>query len=309
MSLDVKIFWVEDERDWLSDARACLDKRLREEFGMRLDLHDAISAARKKKTAIGPKWVESTVGNFMGYDLAFIDFHLGSAETTGAHFAKQLRDADKHTEIIFYSSKDGAQFARKKLLDPASEDGMDLGLQGIYFIGRDNDPEIFVEDCFPIVEALLTKVTDLTRMRGIMVAEMSALEVEKLAELVMRQPGFQQVESHEFMRVVREKHSDRAKFRDSELANIEVNKQRAQDLLMDKDIFRATVSWSVMFHFAKKFVDKGTLKQMQNAIGKLRQTRHNLAHLPESQLKKEDKEQRRKFLQTRKRHPQMQADA
>ena len=300
MSLDVKVFWVEDEQDWLSDARACLDERLRKECGMRLGLHDAIGAARTEKTAIGPEWVRSAVANFAGYDLALIDFRLGSGETTGAHFAKELRDAQKHTEIIFYSGKDREQAARKMLLAPVSEGGMGLGLQGIYFVGRDDDAEDFVADCFPIMEALLTKVTDLTRMRGIMVAEMSTLEVEMLAELVMRQPEFRQVEGEEFMRVAREKHCVRAKERDNDLAGINANGRSARDLLNDEGIYRKTVSWSVMLHFAKGFADKGKLKQVKRDAGKLRQIRRDLAHLSESQLEEGGEEQRRKFLQIRK---------
>ena len=255
MSLDVKILWVEEDRNWLRGARTCLEEKLRKELALGLDERDAIDSAEQEEREIDAQWVEEEVAQFKGYDMAFIDYQLGG-ETSGAHFAKKLRDEKKYTEIIFYSANKGE--AEKALLDAG------LQLSGIYLIGRGQNatPEEFVAECFPIVESILGKILDLTRMRGIMVAEMAGIEME-LAELVIGDPRFQLcVDGHDAHALL---HGDQ-----------------------EKKIRKAIFNWYVMKRIAKLFAkDEEKFKRFASAAEELRDIRHRLAHVPESKLRDE----------------------
>lgn len=291
MSLDVNIFWVDNEPGWLDAAVESLGDLLRDEWGLRLVPHTFTSHEEASKAM-----EDALPSGFGKYDMVLIDYDLGKTDgesKTGDALVGKLRDAEVYTEVIFYSvnEKDAQNDLIRK----------NLALSGIYFVPRaDAEAAAFVERCRPRMSAILSKVLDLTRMRGIMVAEMSAIETDLLPRLVMSRPEFQQIAGEEFMRVVREAHDNRAKARASDLAQINGSGQSARDLLKNKDIFRATVSWSVMLHFAKEFADKGKIKEVNRSAGKLRRFRNNLSHLTDSELKEEREEQQKEFLKIRK---------
>ena len=285
MSLNVKILWVEEDRSWLCGARTCLEEKLRQELALGLDERDAIDSAEQDKREIDAQWVEEEVAQFKGYDMAFIDYQLGG-ETTGAHFAKKLRDEKKYTEIIFYSAnKDEAE---KALLDAG------LQLSGIYLIGRgqDAEPKGFVAECFPYMKAILGKILDLTRMRGIVVGEMSNIE-SKLAERVMAHPKFKIINGEE---IVARAAAD-LKARACHTGKINAGKQKAPELLKDKTTRKRIFQRQIVEPIAKEIVgDTAAFKKYASATEKLRWLRNDLAH--QSSLPDEYDDAR--FLQIRK---------
>ena len=267
MSLDIKVFWVEDNRRWFSGARECLEESILKEWGMELRAVDAIGDAKREKRAIDAAWVNDAVAGFANYDLALIDFAL-AGEATGAHFAKELRAKKKHTEVVFYSVDEA--HARKELLSRK----MNLGLQGIYLVERDTSPAKFVAGCLPIMGGILGNLLDLTRMRGIMVAAMADIE-DQLLEKIMAHPDF-------------------------EFSVSGRNVRQMLAAIKSKQMRRSFLSWDIRLEVAKQLVSKEKFDAFAACAKKIRTHRHDLAHLPESQLEGEREKRQRDFLEIRK---------
>ena len=267
MSLNVKMFWVDEERGWLSDARECLTEKIGQELELELEVWDAIGEAMEKGQKIDSKWAESAVSDFKGYDLALIDYRLGG-DTTGAHLARKLRDKKNFTEIIFYSAdQEGAKLA---LLDAKLE------LSGIYLVGRgpNNLPDEFARECFPILEAIFQKVLDVTRMRGIVVSAMSALEL-KLAELVISHPEFQKITGKSIVSLAVRKQIARAK----EIRAIRAKGLQAHKMLENKNHRKNIASWTIMLHYAEQILGEENTREFKEVFSKkLRNPRNELAH-------------------------------
>lgn len=268
MSLDVKILWVEEERSWLRGARECLEERLREKLALGLDERDAIDIAGRAGREIDAKWVRDEVARFKGYDMVFIDYRLNADDdTTGAHFAKQLRSAKKYTEIIFYSAfkEEAAEALRRE----------DLQLSGIYLVGRGQNsaPDEFVAECFPIVEDILGKILDLTRMRGIVVAEMSDIESE-LADRVMAHPKFKEVDGARVVSLAAANLKERA----GDVLKIDAKGRKAPELLENEKIRRRIFQRQVVEQVAKDIAGGKAFDEYSKATERLRNPRNDLAH-------------------------------
>lgn len=265
--MDVKILWVEEERSWLRDARECLEERLRGKLALGLDERDAIDIAGREGREIDAKWVRDEVARFKGYDMVFIDYQLNADDTTGAHFAKQLRSARKYTEIIFYSA------FKEQAAEALRSEG--LQLSGIYLVGRGQNsaPEEFVAECFPIVEDILGKILDLTRMRGIVVAEMSDIESE-LAERVMAHPKFQEVDGERIASLAAANLEERA----DDVRGIDVKGRKAPELLRNERFRRWIFQRQIVEQIAKEIAGGEAFGKYSKATEKLRGPRNDLAH-------------------------------
>ena len=269
MSLDTNVFWVEDRRRWLSNARARLEERVAKDLGLILRVHDAVSNAKGGSRKTDAKWVKAAVNDFKDHDMALIDFHL-TGGATGADFAKALRDKGKRTEVIFYSAdEDGA---KKALLAP----DIDLGLSGVHFIprGEEGDPDQFVDLCFPVMEGILTNVLDLTRMRGIMAAEISEIE-RMLINAITLHRGFRFSIDGRGLRQV-----------------ADMIKQRNQRT------HQSFLNWFVWLDIGEQLVGDQKLKDFSDLANNIRGKRNDLSHLSESELR--EKYGPKDFLKIRK---------
>ena len=245
MSLAVNVFWVEDHAKFFDLATPHFKRVFKEEFALEFHCPRRFGSYEEAKVEI-----ESGLEI---YDLALIDYSLderGKAKT-GADLVKKLRSSGIYTEVIFYSGK--TDEAENDLIKKG------LGLSGIHLVRRDNTKEFVEDNCLPRMRATLAKVLNLTRMRGIMVAEMAEIET-KLAELVINDSRFQ------FCVDGKDAHT---LFQGTE----------------EKTIRKAVFSPQVMGYIARLFAeDKKKFERFASAAEQLRKTRHHLAHVPESKL-------------------------
>lgn len=155
MDLSYKVLWVEDEDAWAASVENSLKEVIEEKYGLVYT-----------KTIVDHD--DDTI-NYRDYDLILMDFNLSDGEggNTGDKIIQRIREIDVLTDVVFYSAK-GPAFIKGKAAT--------LGLEGVYFSDRDKDQ--FVDKVSKVVESTIRKIQDLSNLRGLVMAEVSELDIE-----------------------------------------------------------------------------------------------------------------------------------
>lgn len=90
MNIDYKILWIEDNDNWYKIHSKLVERMLSA-------YHYRTNIDRYKKSVARVK------GKLQNYDLILVDYQL-SEKTTGDMIITQIRDVNKYSDIIFYSS-------------------------------------------------------------------------------------------------------------------------------------------------------------------------------------------------------------
>ena len=151
MRLKYKILWVENDSDWVESIEEEIKELVEQQYGFDYDR----TFLSKQNDAI----------MFNDYDLILMDLNLES-EPTGDVLIKNIRDREIYTDVIFYSA-DGLQKIKQK--------AHDLDLEGVCFASRNKD--LFVNKVNSIIKTTIHKVQDLNNLRGLVMAEVSELDV------------------------------------------------------------------------------------------------------------------------------------
>lgn len=151
MRLKYKILWVENDSDWAESIEEEIKDLVEQQYGFDYDK----TFASKQNDAI----------MFNDYDLILMDLNLES-EPTGDVLIKNIRDREIYTDVIFYSA-DGLTKIKQK--------AHHLDLEGVYFASRDKD--LFINKVNSVIKATIHKVQDLNNLRGLVMAEVSELDV------------------------------------------------------------------------------------------------------------------------------------
>ena len=264
MSLDVKIFWVEDDAGWLALAEARLKRTFMEKWalGLRPDTFSTFDAASAKIRS-----------GLQDYDLALIDYRLGGSDAeTGATLVEQLRnptpDAGSgiYTEVIFYSGD-----TDKAERDLVHEKG--LGLSGVFLVGRGESTEEFEDECLPRMGAILKKVLDLTRNRGIVAAVASDIDAELTRRIGVHPDFVRKIAAGDVASLARKMHGKRGKSVEESIAR----KGGAMEMLKSHDI----ATWAVRIELAKNLLEGDKLekfKRFERAVQPVSQCRNALVH-------------------------------
>ena len=155
MRLKYKILWVENDSDWAESIEEEIKELVESQYGFCYDR----TFANKQDDAI----------LFNDYDLIMMDLNLES-EPTGDVLIKNIRDREIYTDVIFYSA-DGLQKIK--------HNAHDLDLEGVYFASRDKD--LFINKVNSVIKTTIHKVQDLNNLRGLVMAEVSELDVRMLS--------------------------------------------------------------------------------------------------------------------------------
>lgn len=281
MSLDINVFWVEDDSAWYERAQVRLQSMIEEKWalGFNPTRFSTFQAARSE--------IKSGLEN-KDYALALIDYSLGGEEfESGAALIEQLRESGVYTEVIFYS----------KNKDEASRDLIEdrgYGLSGIFLIERGRSPQSFVEEeCLPIMEAIFKKVMDLTRNRGIVAAVASDIDVE-LTRLITEHPEFnEKIDADFIMNSVRDLYGDKR------LQDIEkkMKGKSAKDLVTDHKVS----VWNVKIKIAKELLGENGILEFEKAANIIISHRNVLMHHPNPEYKERDLQDiRRKIIQCKR---------
>lgn len=155
MDLSYKVLWVEDEETWAVSVESSLKEVIEEKYGL-------VYA----KTMVDHS--DDSI-KYNDYDLILMDFNLSDGEDgkTGDKIIQHIREIDVLTDVVFYSAK-GPAFIKEKAAI--------LGLEGVYFSDRDKDQ--FIDKVSKVVESTIRKIQDLNNLRGLVMAEVSELDME-----------------------------------------------------------------------------------------------------------------------------------
>lgn len=151
MRLKYRILWVENDTDWAESIEEEIKALVEDQYGFDFESTPAT------------KQDESIMYN--EYDLILMDLNLES-EPSGDMLIKNIRDKEIYTDVIFYSA-DGLQKIKQK--------AHDLDLEGVYFASRDKD--LFINKTNGVIKTTIRKVQDLNNLRGLVMAEVSELDV------------------------------------------------------------------------------------------------------------------------------------
>ena len=156
MNLEFKLLIVDDNPDDVQQAIGALEDYLKDN-GFSLDSKNIenpdVHLQGRQDVARGIK-----------YDLAMVDYGLGSEEYTGADMAQKLRQEMSYTDIIFYSALSEIdllnQLASRKVAGVfvSTRPALDEALRGV-------------------AKTIIGKAIDLTHMRGIAMAQTADMEV------------------------------------------------------------------------------------------------------------------------------------
>ena len=150
MKITYNILWVENEKDWL-ESIADEIKDFVDELGFKLS-YEVASA-------------KSDIPGYNKYDLILMDLNLAS-EPTGDEIIQEIRELNLYTDVVFYSANG---------IDSIRAIGREKGLEGVYYSGRKT--AFFLEKVKGVIMTTIRKTQDLTNLRGLVMAEVSELDV------------------------------------------------------------------------------------------------------------------------------------
>ncbi len=151
MKLKYKILWFDNEPDWVESIEDDIREIIEDEYCFVYD-----KELREKDE---PK------ASYNNYDLILMDLNLED-EKTGDQLIQNIRNLDIYTDVLFYSA-DGISTIKEK--------AQALGLEGVYFSGRDKD--VFIEKLRKVISSTINKIQDLNNLRGLVMAEVSELDI------------------------------------------------------------------------------------------------------------------------------------
>ncbi len=151
MKLKYKILWFDNEPDWVESIEDDVREIVEDEYCFIYD--------KELREKDDPKT------SYNNYDLILMDLNLED-EKTGDQLIQNIRDLDIYTDVLFYSA-DGISTIKEK--------AQTLGLEGVYFSGRDKDA--FIAKLRKVISSTINKVQDLNNIRGLVMAEVSELDI------------------------------------------------------------------------------------------------------------------------------------
>lgn len=155
MRLKYKILWYDNDKDWVESIEEDV-KEIIEEYCFEPEITLRSKDEEKK---------------YKDFDLVLMDLNLED-EPSGDKLIESIRQMDVYTDVLFYSA-DGISKIKSK--------AQELGLEGVYFSGRDKDA--FIEKLRKVFLSTVYKVQDLNNLRGLVMAEVSELDV-KMEEIL-----------------------------------------------------------------------------------------------------------------------------
>lgn len=150
MKIKYNILWVENVQDWVDSI---IDEI--QDFVEDLGFQFSCDIANGK----------SEISDYNKYDLILMDLNLAS-EPTGDEIIKEIRSMNIYTDVVFYSAS-GISAIRAK--------GREKELEGVYYSGRRK--ELFLGKVQGVIMTTIRKTQDLTNLRGLVMAEVSELDV------------------------------------------------------------------------------------------------------------------------------------
>ena len=157
MKIDYKVLWIEDHFKGIKNHIEGLRKKLLK-YGFTLIVDKRLSISKDELDDLGSKLLK-----YNPYDMILFDYDLGNSQT-GDTIANELRKII-FTDMIFYSGKPNLEL-RKILFDKM--------IEGVYVVNRTH----LNDEVWPIIEDQVKRICDINSMRGVLLDEMSKIDLE-----------------------------------------------------------------------------------------------------------------------------------
>jgi len=213
MKLKYKILWFDDQPAEISSLVSGVKKHVGGlGFSPEVEIKSVISHEEVDKLA-------DTLDSYNPYDIIVFDYDLGSNSANGIDIAQALR-SKIYTDLIFYSGS-GIASLREKLF--RSE------VDGVFLVGRHD----FFNDIEPIIDDHIKKMSDINNIRGVMMSEVSGMDLDLRDYLRQVLDDLGVKKSAELLGLFKEKYT---KDSDKRLESIQ-NKESLQEMLQDPHSF------------------------------------------------------------------------
>jgi len=157
MKINYKVLWIEDHFKGIKHHIEGLRKSLLK-YGFHFIVDKRLSISKVELDELGNK-----LSKYNPYDMILFDYDLGNSQT-GDTIANKLRQII-FTDMIFYSGKPNLKL-RKILFDNK--------IEGVYVVNRTN----LNDEIWPIIEDQIKRICDINNMRGVLLDEMSKIDLE-----------------------------------------------------------------------------------------------------------------------------------
>ena len=154
MRLKYKILWIENEKDWVESIEDQIQEYL-EDLGF---VYEKKLISKEEKNI-----------DYNDYDLILMDLNLAD-QPNGAELISKIRNVGAYTDVVFYSAMG---------IDDLRAKGKEKELEGVYYSGRTPEAS-FVKKVKAVIDSTIKKVQDLSNLRGLVMAEVSELDVKMM---------------------------------------------------------------------------------------------------------------------------------
>lgn len=151
MKLKYRILWIENEQDWVESIEDQIQDYL-EDLGFDYER----TLIDKEEKGI----------NYNDYDLILMDLNLAD-HPNGAELISRIRELGVYTDVVFYSASGMSELRAK---------GNEKEVEGVYYSSRTPDVS-FVKKVKVVIDSTIRKVQDLNNLRGLVMAEVSELDM------------------------------------------------------------------------------------------------------------------------------------
>jgi len=213
MKLKYKILWFDDQPGQISSLVRSVEKHVAKlGFSPEVEIRSVISHEEVDELA-------DTLDGYNPYDIIVFDYDLGRNSANGIDIAQALR-SKIYTDLIFYSGS-GIASLREKLFRNE--------VDGVFLVGRDD----FLDDIEPIIDDHIKKMSDINNIRGVMMSEVSDMDLDLRDYLHKILDDLDATKSEELLRSFKVKYA-----RDSgkRLGSIQ-SKESFQEMLQDPHSF------------------------------------------------------------------------
>jgi hypothetical protein len=259
MKISYKALWIEDHFESVQFAIDGIKDRL-EDYGFKFEVDNKISLSEDDLGKLSDK-----LSQYNPYDMIIFDYDLGTQTKKGNEIARVLRKSI-FTDLIFYSGK--APLELRKIL-------FDSQVEGVFTVSRPD----FVDEAWPIIEDQIKRICDINNMRGVILDEMSKIDLRMRGLYNQKYAGLLDEEKELQVKSIRKNFAKKQKSIKKMVEK--VNSETLPEMIMtpkETEFNIVRMRLSKLFDDDKLLGDKGKLFKNQR---RRNQFAHNMAEYDE----------------------------
>ena len=252
MKINYKVLWVEDHFELVQSAINGIGDRL-EDYGFKFEVDSKTSLDENELGELSDK-----LSQYNPYDMIIFDYDLGEQTKKGNEIARELRKSI-FTDMIFYSGKAPNEL-RKTLFDSQVE--------GVFTVSRPD----FVDEAWPIIEDQIKRICDINNMRGVILDEMSKIDLRMRELYNKKYEGLLDEEKKGQVNKIRKKFEGRQKSIKNQLE--EVNSKTLPGMIMNP----LKTEFNIVRTRLKKLYEHDDILGEEGSLKKKQDLRNQFAH-------------------------------